>query len=356
MAGRKNGARRKVSRRNFIGGTGATLVAAMWTGEARGDEKDLSKREVRGDKHKKILLACLGGEWPDHGPLEPIVENVTQKEGYRLERITYLVEPGERIAAYLLVPDSASKERKVPGVCIWHQHNGAYDIGKDEPAGLKLGPMHHTGVALAKEGYVVFCPDAAGFGERNKRGKLNGRGLEHYLFAMQVVAGKCLAWKNILDMRRAVDYICSRPEVDADRIGCYGHSMGSTHTWLVGPWEPRIKALVGNCCLPTYAAMERTDLIHCFPNYVPGWRQHGDTPDIAGLIAPRALHLNFGETDAGSPIEEVKTAVEVIRRAYAAKNAENKFSYYIEAGAGHVLSDEMVRRMKAHFAKHLAKG
>lgn len=342
------------SRRTFLGDAArASMAAALWPGGSAGQAVDLSKREVRGERHKKQLLACLGGDWPDRGPLKPVVESTTQKDGYRLERITYLVEPEERIAAYLLVPDGVTGERKAPGICVWHQHNGAYEIGKDEPAGLKLGPMHQTGVALAKEGYVVLCPDAAGFGERNKRGKLNGRNLEHYLFAMYVVDGKCLAWKNISDMRRAVDYISGRPEVDAGRIGCYGHSMGSTHTWLVGPWEPRIKALVGNCCMPTYAAMERTDLIHCFPNYIPGWRGVGDTPDVAGLIAPRALHLNFGETDSGSPMEEVRTGVEIIRRAYAAKKAEDKFSYYVEPGSGHILSEEMARRMKAHFARHL---
>ncbi len=313
-------------------------------------------RPVRGEAYRKKLLQCLGGPWPDSGPLRPVVEKSEEKDGYRLERITYLVEPSERIAAYLLIPDGVDGSHRAPGVCIWHQHNGAYDVGKVEPAGLRQGPMHHTGVALAREGYVVLCPDAAGFGERNKRGGLNGRNLEHYLFAMYVVQGKCLAWKNILDMRRAVDLLAARPEVDAARLGCYGHSMGSTHSWLVGPWEPRLKAIVGNCCMPTYAAMERTDLIHCFPNYIPGWRQHGDIPDIAGLIAPRALHLNFGETDGGSPIEEVKTGVEIIRRAYSARKAEHQFSYYIEPGAGHVLSDEMLARVKAHFARHLRRG
>ncbi|MFN3652168.1 MAG: dienelactone hydrolase family protein [Armatimonadota bacterium] len=338
-----------MSRRGLLGGLGAAAVAAKAGATAEGPEA----RPVRGDAYRKKLLQCLGGEWPKGGPLEPVVEKREQKDGYRLERLTYLVEPGERIAAYLLVPDGATESRPAPGICVWHQHNGAYDIGMAEPAGLKLGPMHHTGLALAREGYVVLCPDAAGFGERNRRGGLNGRNLEHYLFAMYVADGKCLAWKNILDMRRAVDLISSRPEVDARRLGCYGHSMGSTHTWLVGPWEPRLKALVGNCCMPTYAAMERTDLIHCFPNYIPGWRRHGDIPDIAGMIAPRALHLNFGETDSGSPIEEVKTGVEVIRRAYQAKKVEDRFTYYIEPGSGHILSDEMLRRTKAHFARHL---
>jgi hypothetical protein len=51
------------------------------------------------------------------------------------------------------------------------------------------------------------------------------------------------------------------PEVIPGRIGCYGHSMGSTHTWLVGPWDERLKCLVGNSCLPTYAAIERTHLL-----------------------------------------------------------------------------------------------
>jgi dienelactone hydrolase len=154
-------------------------------------------------------------------------------------------------------------------------------------------------------------------------------------------------------MRRAVDYLATRPEVRTDRLGCYGHSMGSTHTWLVGPWEPRLQALVGNCCLPTYAGIHRQELLHCFPNFVPGLYAYGDTPDIAALIAPRALHLNFGETDGGTPIEDVPKAMEAIGRAYEAMHAEKSFSYFIEAGAGHVLSDAMWRRTLEWFSRHL---
>lgn len=342
-----------LSRRNFLGSAAsAPLAATLWTEQS--DRGGAVPQRKAGEPSRDTLLACLGGAWPDYGPLHPIAESSAPADGYRIERITYLVEPGERIAAYLLVPDGVTPDRPAAGICVWHQHNGAYPIGKAEPAGLEGAAMHHTGVALAREGYVVLCPDAAGFGERNRRGALNGRNLEHYLFAMYVAAGKSLAWKNIADMRRAVDYLASRAEVDDSRMGCYGHSMGSTHTWLVGPWEPRLKALVANCCLPTYAAMERTDLIHCFPNYVPGWRAFGDTPDIAALTAPRALHLNFGETDTGSPIEEVKIGVDVIRRAYVAAGAEDRFSYYIEPGAGHELTEAMSRRMKAHFRRHLA--
>ena len=163
-----------------------------------------------------------------------------------------------------------------------------------------------------------------------------------------------MAWKNILDMRRAVDFLVSRPEVIGEKLGCYGHSMGSTHTWLVGPWEPRLKCLVGNCCLPTYKAIHDNHMLHCFPNFVPGIHQYGDTPDIAGLIAPRPLLLNFGEKDGGSPIDEVRRGVEVIADAYGAMHAEKNFSHYIEEGSGHVLSDEMWKRTLAWFNRHIS--
>jgi dienelactone hydrolase len=298
------------------------------------------------------LLEGLGGEWPETCPLEPRVSETIQRDGFRIEKLTYAVEPEDRVPAVLLVPDGVTAERKAAGICLWHQHNGEYHLGKSEPAGLAGNPMHHTGAALAREGYVVLCPDAIGFEER-QTGKLKGGNLERFLFLKYVVDGRSLAWKNILDMRRAVDYLASRPEVQADKLGCYGHSMGSTHAWLVGPFEPRLKAIVGNCCLPTYAGIHREELLHCFPNFVPGIYRYGDTPDIAALIAPRALHLNFGELDKGTPIDEARRGVETIAKAYQAQHAEANFSYYIEPAAGHVLSDEMWRRTKEFFRRHL---
>ena len=61
--------------------------------------------------------------------------------------------------------------------------------------------------------------------------------------------------------------------------------MGSTHAYLVGPWEPRLKAIVGNCCFPTYAGIHRAEILHCFPNFIPGLLKYGDVPEMAALIA-----------------------------------------------------------------------
>lgn len=296
---------------------------------------------------------CLGGDWPVPPPLNVRHRETMRKDGYRIESLTYDCEPDPPIPALLLIPDNVTADKPAPAVAVWHQHNGNWSLGKDEPAGLAGLPMHHTGVALAKLGYVVLCPDAQCFGER-RHPKLQGGDFERFEFLRYVVAGKCLAWKYILDMRRAVDFLVSRAEVQADKLGCYGHSMGSTCCWLVGPFEPRLKCIVGNCCLPTYAGIHRVPLLHCFPNFIPGLYQYGDTPDLAGLIAPRALHLNLGELDSGSPIAEAREGIQTIQRAYDSVHAGDKFSHFIEPGVGHVLSDAMWQKTHEWFGKHLA--
>ncbi len=303
---------------------------------------------------KQKLLAGLGGDWPAPPELNVKLRDTIQQDGYRIESLTYEAEPGDPIPAMLLIPDMVSPAHPAPAVAVWHQHAGQYHLGKSEPAGLAGNPMHHTGAALAKEGYVVLCPDALCFEERqDPTGKLKAGNYERFEFLRYVVDGKCMAWKNILDMQRAIDFLQSRPEVIDEKIGCYGHSMGSTHTWLIGPWEPRIKCLVGNCCLPTYKGIHREHMLHCFPNFIPGIYEFGDTPDIAALIAPRPLHMNFGELDVGSPIDEVRRGVKIIANNYAAMNAETNFSYYIEEGAGHVLSPVMWDKTRSHFERHL---
>jgi len=347
-----------LGRRDFLvqSAAGAALVLAGEAGAGTAAQKiaqETTRREAMSAKDFRAkLLECLGGPWPEPCELQPVLRETIPQDGYRIESVSYETEPGDRVPAMLLVPDGANADHPAPAVAIWHQHNGEWHLGKSEPAGLAGNPMHHTGVALAREGYVVLCPDALCFEERQNP-QLRGGNFERFEFLRYVVAGKCMAWKNILDMRRAIDYVCQRPEVDRERIGCYGHSMGSTHTWLVGPWEPRLKCLVGNCCLPTYAAIHRTHLLHCFPNFIPGLFAHGDTPDIAALIAPRALHLNFGELDGGSPIQEVREGVQRIARAYHEAGAAEQFSSWIEDGAGHVLSPEMWRRTREWFARHL---
>lgn len=315
------------------------------------------------DELRSRLLECLGGGWPDPGPLEVRPRGTVPKDGYRLESVVYSAASGlgdgivEEIPAYLLVPDGVDGENPAPAVAVWHQHRGEWHLGKSEAAGLAGDPAQQVGVNLAREGYVVLCPDARCFEERrDPTGRLEGGDFERFEFLRYLVNGKCLAWKNILDMRRAVDFLVSRPEVRPDRIGCFGHSMGATFTWLVGPFEPRLRALAGNGCLPTYDAIHRHGLLHCYPNFVPGWRCYGDTPEIASLIAPRALFLGLGEEDEGSPIEEAREGLARIASAYAEAGVPEQFSSQVERGIGHDLSPAMWERVKTFLRTHLCDG
>ena len=306
------------------------------------------------EEFRKRLLAGLGGEWPKPGPLNVTVRKEIPQEGFKIHSLTYDAEPNDPIPAMLLVPDKVTSSTPAPGIAIWHQHAGQFHLGKSEPAGLAGNPMHHTGAALARLGYVVLCPDALCFEERqDHEKKRKGMTYERFEFLRYVVNGKSLAWKNILDMKRAIDFLTSLPEVSSEKVGCYGHSMGSTHTWLVGPWEPRIKCFVANCCLPTYRGIHRNKMLHCFPNFVPGLNEYGDTPDIAGLIAPRAIHFNFGENDSGTPAEDIPWSMKRIEKAYREQGALDNFSYYLEEGSGHILSDKMWDKTQAFFEKHL---
>ncbi|MHC5719586.1 MAG: dienelactone hydrolase family protein, partial [Nostoc sp.] len=75
--------------------------------------------------------------------------------------------------------------------------------------------------------------------------------------------------------------------------------------------------------------------------------------DIAALIAPRPLHLNFGSEDKHSPVIEVRKAMEKIEKAYYQHEAEDNFTYFIEENQGHVLSEQMWERAKSKFLKYL---
>ena len=292
------------------------------------------------DATRNHLLDCLGGPWPESVPLELTTDDDVQEDGYRRMRVSYAVATGERIPAYVLVPDGVDAAHPAPGVIVWHQHNGEWHWGKSEPAGLAGNSEHHTGVALVREGYVVLCADALCFEER-RDDRLEGRRYEEFEALRHLTQGTSLAWKNILDARTGVSALASLPQVDADRLGAYGHSMGSTIGWLTGPWEPRLKVIVGNCCLPTYAAIQEHHLTHSHTNFVPGWQRHGDTPDIAALTAPTPLHLNFGEDDTDNPADAVRAGIELIARAYARQGVAERFTSFVEPGVGHRLTESM---------------
>ena len=63
---------------------------------------------------REKLLQCLGGPWPDPCKLRPVTRDTTPMDGYRIESLTYEVEPGDRVPALLLVPDGVDAANPAP--------------------------------------------------------------------------------------------------------------------------------------------------------------------------------------------------------------------------------------------------
>ena len=230
------------------------------------------------------LLECLGGDWPEPSPLKVKYGEARKGDGYSVVQLTYEAEPDDPIPAILF--DSQVGDQREPGSGNLRLASAQWSVASGQER--TSGPGRRGNASYGRgtrQNWDTSCSARTRSVSRsgNWGTAIRDAIWKQFLFLKYVVAGKCMAWKNILDMRRAVDMLTSRDEVDSNRLGCYGHSMGSTHAWLVGPWEPRLKAIVGNCCLPTCAAIHDKQLLHCFPNFIPGIQQFGDTPDIAGL-------------------------------------------------------------------------
>jgi dienelactone hydrolase len=313
-----------------------------------------SDRNIASKGFREHALRALGGGWPDQADLNTETLQVADKGDYTAELLRYRTEPDEWTQAWLLLPkgDPAGFEAGRPAVALWHQHNDEYHLGKSESAGFAGNPAQHIGPLLAREGYVVLCPDALCF-EGRRHPVLGGRDFERHMAMRYLAAGKSLAWKNIKDCRRAVDCLCGRPEVNPNRIGCCGHSLGSTFTWLTGAWDERLVCMVGNCCMPSQASMDANHLNHSYSNYIPGLGLYGDIPEYVALIAPRRLHLNFGAHDRLNPAAFIEKELPSVQAGYREAGAEDAFSWFIDPEAGHELSAAMKERLLQVFRENL---
>src|SRR5215468_10150789 len=130
-----------------------------------------------------------------------------------------------------------------------------------------------------------------------------GSDQEMSLFKLNLWLGRTLWGMMLRDEQIALDYLVSRPEVDASRIGAQGMSMGSTRAWWLGAVDERVKAVVGVACFTRYEDLIaiRSLRAHGIYYFVPGILKHFDTEGIMALLAPRPFLALTGDSDAGSP-------------------------------------------------------
>jgi len=233
------------------------------------------------------------------GPLDVRVEKREELEGYARLSLTFASGEGDRVPAHLLLPGGL--EGKAPAMLCLHQTVG---IGKGEPVGLGGKPNLRYALELVRRGYVCLAPDYPSFGE-----------YDYDFHSGEHVSG---TMKGIVNHMRAVDVLCSRAEVDLERLGVIGHSLGGHNAMFVGVFDTRLKVVVSSCgWTPFHDYYEGKIAGWTSDRYMPRLRDsYGLDPDlvpfdfyeVVAALAPRAFFSN-------SPIHDANFAVEGVRKA-----------------------------------------
>ncbi|MFZ2640943.1 MAG: alpha/beta hydrolase family protein [Verrucomicrobiia bacterium] len=304
----------------------------------------------------RATLWKLLGKLPPR-PKAPKVKTISRddKGAYWMERFEFDNGAGATVPGVLLLPKNISG--KAPAILWNHWHGGQYDLGKTALMEAKYTPAA-SGPTLAGLGYVVLSIDSYCFGERNGRGAdgLKGGAGEMSASKFNLWVGRTLWGMIVRDDLMALDYLCSRPEVDARRIGVTGISMGATRTWWLMALDDRPKAAVAVCCLTRYRDLIESQMLkaHGIYYFVPGMLNHFDTEAVVACIAPRAFLSLAGADDAGSPVPGIRKIESAAAPAWRLFDKTDDFRSVIYPGIGHVYTPEMWQEMLGWFDSRLA--
>jgi dienelactone hydrolase len=287
---------------------------------------------------RETFLRLLGEEPAAPPPLAPERLDRADLGDVIREKVSYAVEPGERVAAWLFLP--ARGAPPFPAVLCHHAHAMQYHVGKEGPAaGATYDPAYAP--ELARRGFAALVPDALGFGERrDPGGQLKGSAHEKFEALTRIAEGRTLAGKYVWDARRGLDYLAGRPEADPGRLGMIGHSLGGQQTLFTAAADPRIRAAAASCGFSSYAAVRRARLAPSFAAGVPGLAARGGFGAVLGLVAPRPFLVAARTDDSLFPREGIEETVAAGRAAYAAAGAADRLAAFYEPGE-HAFSEPM---------------
>jgi dienelactone hydrolase len=305
---------------------------------------------------------------PDIGGLPKVtVKKKYEYDGLQVEELSWHLPYGRATEAILLKPLHA--KGKLPGILAFHDHGGNKYFGKrkitktsDHQHPLMVEHQHeyYEGAAwaneIAKRGYVVLVADAFTFAsrrvmmqdvpERLREGltdenpedpkniaAYNKWAAEHEHTMAKSLFSAGTTWSGVFfaEDRKALDILCSRDDVDANRVGCGGLSGGGIRTDFMGGLDPRIKCAVAVGFMTTWKDFVlNKSFTHTWMAFVPLLPNELDFPEILGLRAPLPTLVLNDEEDGLYTLPEMKRADKILNEVYTKANAVDRYkcSYY----------------------------
>lgn len=297
----------------------------------------------------------------------PIPQHQLEFDGLSIEHIQWQLPYGPPTEALVIKPAGATGQ--LPGIVALHDHGGNKYLGlrkitrmtnDPHPAVIRHQTQYYGGVAwaneIARRGYVVLVHDTFTFGSRRMRlsdlpGNIRNNLIEsnpeaedeiqrynqfagqheHIIAKSLFSAG--LTWPGLFvyDDQRAVDYLASRRDVDASRLGCAGLSGGGLRTVMLTGADDRIRC---SCCLGMMTTWRDYALnkshTHTWMCYLPGLPRELDYPEVLGLGCPNPVLVLNNRQDALFTMPEMERADRILAEVYRKAGAPDRYraSFY----------------------------
>ena len=291
----------------------------------------------RAELREQMLVAA--GLWPEveRPPLQPhFVGEPIVRDGYTIERVWFETRPGMILGGNLYRPYPLEPDRQYPAVLITHGHGAEGRFVQSE-----ISNTPARAISFAKFGAVAFSYDMIGYLD-------TGLGLDHYTFGKdQPIAnlyGLSPLGLQTYNSQRALDFVCSLPEVDPTRLGVTGQSGGGTQTFMLCAVDDR----------PLVASPVVMVSLHmaggCICENAPGLRVGTDNVQITALHSPKPLLLVAAKGDwtKNTPTVEGPYAKEV----WALQGAPDNLDWVIFE-APHNNNLQSREAVYAFFGRHL---
>jgi len=287
--------------------------------------------EKRRPEYMEEYFYMLGlSPMPEKAPLQPTVTGTLIGEGYEVDMIHFQSSPRLYVTGNLYRPVSMNRGDRFPAILYVCGHA---DRGRN---GNKAA-YQSNGIWFARHGYVCLMIDTL------QRGEIAGihhgtyRENRWWWLSRGYTSAGVECWNGI----RAIDYLESRPDVDADRIGVTGISGGGAVTFWIAAADERVKVAVpisGMADLPSYVS-DHVVNGHCDCMFLHNTFQWPWTR-IAALVAPRPLLFVNSDQDPIFPMNANERVSNRLETVYSLFGAGDQVETVVSMG-GHAYREDI---------------